>query len=44
MKQTLITLTFENQKKFIITGHPDQNKDFRLPKFKHNLKRKNERA
>ena len=44
MKQTLITLTFENQKKFIITGHPDQNKYFILPKFKHNPKRKNERA
>tara|TARA_R100000278_G_scaffold90776_1_gene69154 strand:+ start:719 stop:856 length:138 start_codon:yes stop_codon:yes gene_type:complete len=41
MKQTMITLTFKNQEKFVISGHPDQGKDFRLPKFKHNPKRKN---
>ena len=43
MKQTMITLTFKNQEKFVISGHPDQGKDFRLPKFKHNPKRKNEK-
>ena len=41
MKQTMITLTFKNQEKFVISGDPEQSKDFRLPKFKHDPKRKN---
>ena len=41
MNQTMITLTFKNQEKFVISGDPEQSKDFRLPKFKHDPKRKN---
>ena len=42
-KQTMITLNLKGNGKFVIYGHPDQGKDFRLPKFKHNPKRKNEK-
>jgi hypothetical protein len=44
MKQTMITITFEGTGKLDIYGPPDQGKDFRLPKLKHNPKRKNERT
>ena len=40
----MITINCEGSGKFIIYGHPNQGKDFRLPKLKHNPKRKNERT